>query len=128
MRNAMKAFAVAAACLLPAGAAWADECDIELGKKQFRKCRACHKLDDGKNVIGPHLFGIVDRDVAGVSGFKYSTAMKEYGSGDEVWDTARLERYLTKPKTEVPGTKMVFAGFKKEDQRAAVICYLATNK
>ena len=52
---------------------------VKTGEKQFRKCKACHKLEDGKNGVGPHLAGIVGRGVADVDGYKYSSAMAAYG-------------------------------------------------
>ena len=112
------------ALLAPAGAALAAECDLKLGEKMYKRCKACHKLEDGKNGVGPHLFGIIDRAVAGVEGYKYSKGMQAYAEGGAVWDVARLDAFLIKPKNEVKGTKMSFAGLKKEEQRAALICYL----
>ena len=119
---------VAALVMMGAGGAMAADCDLALGEKSFRACKACHKLEDGKNGVGPHLFGIVDRPVAAVDGFKYSKAMVGYAEGGTVWDTERLDRYLLKPKAEVKGTKMAYGGLKKDDRRAALICYLAENK
>jgi len=126
MMKATKFLAVALAGVLTAGAALAD-CDLAEGEKQFKKCKACHKLEDGANGVGPNLFGIVGRQVASVEGFKYSGAMTEFGAG-KVWDAELLDQFLAKPKDLVNGTKMSFAGFKKEDQREAVVCYLATVK
>lgn len=109
----------------------ADECTDELvkmGEKQYRKCKACHKLEDGKNGVGPHLYSVVGRGVGGVDGYKYSKAMAEFGAdGDKVWDAALLDAYLTKPKKLVKGTKMAFAGIRKEKDRVALICYLEKN-
>ena len=110
------------------GLAQAADCDVALGEKMYKRCKACHKLEDGAKGIGPHLFGITDRPVAGVEGYKYSKGMLAYAEGGAVWDDARMDAFLTKPKKEVKGTKMSFAGIKKEDQRAALICYLAQNQ
>ncbi len=120
--------ALAALVMMGAGAAVAAECDMKLGEKTFKACKACHKLEDGKNGVGPHLFGIVDRPVASIDGFKYSKALTAYAEGGAVWDAARLDAFITKPKNEVKGTKMAYGGQKKEDRRAALICYLATIK
>ncbi len=125
MKNAL--VAGLAVLALSAGAASAG--DVAKGEKVFKRCKACHKVEDGKNGVGPHLFGIVGRAVATVDGYKYSKGMTEYASGDGVvWDAARLDAYLTKPKAEVKGTKMAFAGLKKEAQRADLIAYLETLK
>ena len=102
---------------LPASAA-----DAEKGAKVFKKCKACHTLNEGgKKRVGPNLFGMFGRTSGTVEGFKYSTAMKEAAI---VWDEETLDAYLTKPKAYVPKGKMAFPGLKKEDQRADVIEYL----
>ncbi len=95
--------------------------DIEAGAKVFKKCAACHKLEDGENVVGPYLHGVVGRPVASAEGFKYSDAMKELG-GD--WTPERLAEFLTKPRDFAPGTSMSFAGLRKEADRTNVIAYL----
>lgn len=127
MKNVMSGLAAVLAVGLFAGSAMAEG-DVKKGEKVFKRCKACHKVEEGKNGVGPHLFGIVDRDVASVEGYKYSKGMEAYGGGDEIWDAARLDAYLTKPKKEVKGTKMAFAGLKKEKQRADLIAYLETLK
>ena len=127
MKKVLSGLAAVVAVGLFAGSAMAEG-DVKKGEKVFKRCKACHKVEDGKNGVGPHMFGVVGRDVAGVDGYKYSKAMVEYGSGDEVWDADRLTRYLAKPKKEVKGTKMAFAGLKKEQQIADLIAYLDTIK
>ncbi len=102
------------------------EGDPAKGEKVFKKCQACHTIEEGgKNKIGPNLFGVVGREAAKVEGFKYSSAMADSGL---TWDEATLDQYLTKPRSFLKGTKMSFAGIKKEDQRADLIAYLATFK
>ncbi len=110
------AFAIA----LAGGSALADG-DATAGKKVFNKCKACHALEAGKKKIGPSLHGVFGRKAGSVDGFKYSKAMKV---SDIVWDEESLEKFLAKPKTFLPGTKMVFAGLKKDDQRENLIAYL----
>ncbi len=104
----------------------ADPALIEAGEKVFKKCAACHKVGEGaKNATGPMLNGIVGRTIGTVEGFKYSATMAEMGAAGAVWDEASLHAFLESPKAFVKGTKMSFAGLKKEEDRAAVIAYLA---
>jgi cytochrome c len=96
--------------------------DPALGEKVFKKCKACHVVDSDKNKTGPHLVNIMGRQAGSVEGFtKYSKAIKESGI---VWDEATLDGFLEKPKAYLKGTRMAFAGLKKEEDRADVIAYL----
>lgn len=96
--------------------------DLEAGKKVFKKCKSCHTLEKGaSHKVGPNLWGVLGRDVATHDGFKYSKAMKNYAG---VWSAERLVKFLTKPKSEIKGTKMSFGGLKKEADRANIIAYL----
>ena len=104
-----------------AGAAMAAG-DVDKGAKLYKRCKACHTLDEGgKNKVGPNLFGIFGREAGTLEGFKFSKAMK---ASDMVWDEATLDQFLTKPKKFIPKTKMGFPGLKKENQRADIIAYL----
>lgn len=116
--------AMVAAVALAAGTARADG-DPALGKTQFNKCAACHSIKPGENKIGPSLHGIVGRPAHSVEGFSYSEPMKNY---NVTWDPATLDHYLADPRGTVPGTKMIFVGLKKEDERANLIAYLETLK
>jgi len=97
--------------------------DVAAGEKLFKKCKACHKLDEGANATGPSLFGIVGRDVGKAEGFGYSGTMADLGGA---WTPERISEFLIKPKDMVPGTKMSYAGMKKVTDRANLIAYLAT--
>ena len=108
--------------LTAAGIARAVEAgDPALGKKVFAKCQACHSLEAGKNKVGPTLHGLIGRASASEADFNYSDAMK---NAHVTWDPATLDKYLTKPKEMVPGTKMTFPGLPKEKDRADLISYL----
>lgn len=98
--------------------------DIEKGKKTWSKCKACHKLEDGKNGTGPYLYGLVGRPIASIAGFGYSDALA--GMGDKTWTTDELNAWLENPKAYAPGNKMSFKGLKKETDRANLIAYLQT--
>ena len=102
-------------------AALMEVADVSKGAKVWGKCKACHKLEDGANATGPHLYAIVDREVASVSGYNYSGALVKVA---EVWGIDSLNGFLENPKTYAPGTKMGFAGLKKPDDRANLIAYL----
>ena len=106
----------------PAAASSADPELIELGSNIFKKCKACHSVEEGKNGTGPHLAGILDRPIGGVEGFKYSKDMAEAGG---IWDDATLRAFLTKPKDVFPKTKMSFAGL-KEQELDAMLAYLSS--
>jgi cytochrome c len=110
-----------------AAAPAADPALVEVGKKVFKKCAACHKVGEGaKNASGPMLNGIVGMPAGAVEGFKYSPAIIDAGAGGMVWDAATLDAYLADPKGFIPKNKMSFAGLKKPEDRAAVIAYLST--
>jgi cytochrome c len=97
------------------------EGDQVQGEKVFTKCQICHALQAGKNKIGPSLHGLIGRPSASVEDFSYSDAMK---NAHVIWNEATLDKYLTDPKAMVPGTKMLFPGLPKAEDRANLIAYL----
>ena len=99
--------------------------EISHGEKVFKKCAACHSIaKGGKNNIGPALYNVVGRKVGAVSDYKYSKALSGY---DKEWTFEELNGYLIKPAKWIKGTKMAFAGLRKEKDRASVIKYLNQN-
>ncbi len=118
-------FALAAvfAATFSAGAV-AAEGDVEAGMKVYKKCKACHVVEEEKNRVGPHLVKIIDRAVGSVDGYKYSKAMAAKGEEGLVWTVENLDAYLTKPKDFIPKTKMAFPGLKKPEDRVNLIAYL----
>ncbi len=119
--SALQRFAMIAAILsASATVAFADG-DAEKGAKVFKKCKACHSIEVGKNKVGPSLAGVVGRKAGTLEGYNYSAGMKDYGA---TWDEKTLDTYLTKPKAVVPKTKMIFAGLRKEKDRANLIAFL----
>lgn len=95
--------------------------DPAKGASVFKKCQACHKVEDGVNGTGPSLYGVVGRQVGTEAGFTYSDAMASHGG---TWTPEELSHFLQKPSDFVPGTKMSFAGLPKVQDRANVIAYL----
>jgi len=95
--------------------------DAAAGEKLFKKCKSCHVVSKEQNKTGPHLVGIIGRPAASVESYKkYSNAMKDSGI---VWDADTLSAYLENPKKYLKGTKMAFAGLKKQADRDNIIAY-----
>src|SRR3990172_2488840 len=92
-------FALTLGAVLGAGAALADG-DAAKGETVFKKCKACHTLEAGKNRVGPSLAGLFGRAAGTVEGFKYSDAMMASGI---TWDEDSLKNYITDPKKAIPG-------------------------
>jgi len=96
--------------------------DAGKGEKVFSKCKACHKLD-GTDGTGPHLDGVVDRDIGSVGGFGYSEVLTTLAGN---WTPEALDAFLENPKSYAKGTKMSFAGLSKVDDRANLVAYLTS--
>lgn len=100
--------------------------DVAAGEKQWAKCRACHALD-GSDGVGPHLNGVVGRDVASIAGFNYSGAMSDHAGEVPVWDVEAIQHFIENPRGVVSGTAMSFGGLKKPEDRANVIAYIESQ-
>ena len=99
--------------------------DVVHGEKVFKKCAACHSIvKGGKNAIGPALYNVVGRKVGSIEDYKYSKALGVY---DKNWTFEELNGFLIKPAKWIKGTKMAYAGLRKEKDRASVIKYLNEN-
>ena len=99
--------------------------DATSGEKIFKKCAACHSIiKGGKNKIGPALYNVVGRQVGKVDDYKYSKALAGY---DKSWTLEELNGFLLKPAKWIRGTKMAYAGLRKEKDRASVIKFLNQN-
>jgi len=95
------------------------------GAKVFKKCAACHSINEGgSNKIGPALWGVLGRPAGSIPDYKYSKAMAAHGKN---WSFEEMNGFLIKPKDWIKGTKMSFAGLKNAKERAAVILYLNEN-
>ena len=96
--------------------------DLAHGEKVFKKCSACHMIAaGGKNMIGPNLWSVLGRETGSVSDYKYSKALIAYG---KAWTFEEMNGFLIKPSAHIKGTKMAFAGLKKEKDRASVILFM----
>jgi cytochrome c len=117
----MKALIAAAGLLaLSAGASLAQ--DATAGARVFNQCRACHQVGEtAKNLIGPKLNGLFGRPAGSIEGFNYSPANKNSGI---TWSDDVFAEYIRDPKAKMPGTKMVYAGLKNEQQVADLTAFL----
>ena len=111
---ALLAFAFAA------GSAQAQ--DVAAGEKSWNKCRACHQVGEtAKNGVGPQLNGLFGRHSGAVEGYSYSAANKNSGI---TWDEAVFAEYIKDPRAKIPGTKMVFAGIKNDQEIKDLTAFL----
>lgn len=98
------------------------DASAEQGERIFRQCQTCHTIEQGgKNATGPNLYGVVGASKASHEGFNYSSAMTSTGG---TWGYEELNAFLANPRGYVSGTKMSFAGLRRDTDRAKVIQYL----
>ena len=98
---------------------------VEHGQKVFKKCSACHSIKKGgRNNIGPALYNVLGRNMGALEDYKYSKALIAFGKD---WTFNEMNSFLIKPTSYIKGTKMAFAGLKKEKDRASVILYMNAN-
>ena len=115
--------ALAAFGVVLASAGFAHAQDVAAGKTSFNKCMACHAIGEGaKNKVGPELNGLDGRKSGTAEGYSYTEANKNSGI---TWNEAQFKDYIKNPKAKIPGTKMAFAGIKKEDEANNLWAFLA---
>jgi cytochrome c len=113
---------VLAAIALAASTAAASAQDVAAGEQSFKKCLPCHSVGPGaKNKVGPELNGLDGRKAGTAEGFNYTEANKNSGI---TWDEATFKEYIKDPRAKIPGTKMVFAGIKNEEEVNNLWAYL----
>jgi cytochrome c len=97
--------------------------DITKGAKLFKaKCAQCHTLEaGGSSKQGPALYGVMGRTAGAIGGFQYSSQLAD---SKVVWNDEALSLFMINPKKYIPGTKMVFAGLKKENERNDIIAFI----
>jgi cytochrome c len=121
MKNTLRTLVIAAATAAACSAALAQ--DVAAGKSSFNKCLACHAIGEGaKNKVGPELNGLDGRKSGTVEGYSYTAANKDSGI---TWNEATFKEYIKDPKAKIPGTKMAFAGIKKETEVNDLWAFLA---
>ena len=83
-------------------------------------------MREGDNRLGPNLNKVVGRKAGSISGYNYSSAMKET---DFVWDEAKLDRFIANPDEVVPGHNMKpYGGLASKEERTKIIAFLAESK
>lgn len=117
-------FLIATAAALPmiafAGAASAQ--DAEAGQRVYNQCRACHMVgENARHTVGPQLNGLFGRKAGEIEGYNFSSAFDDL---DKVWDEENFAEYIRDPREVTPGTRMVFAGLKNDQQIADLTAYL----
>lgn len=121
MRNIALAAAAATLFLLP-GIQAAQAGDPAAGQRVFNQCRACHQVgENARNGVGPQLNGLFGREAGSLEDYNYSAA---FDNLDKVWDHENFAVYIRNPRQVTPGTKMVFAGLRNEQQITDLIAYL----
>src|ERR1043165_4313901 len=117
----MQKIALTAAVIIASGASALAQ-DLAAGENSFKKCLPCHSVgEDAKNKVGPVLNGLEGRKSGTIEGYNYTEANKNSGIS---WDEKAFAEYITDPRAKIPGTKMVFAGIKSENEKAALWAYL----
>lgn len=95
--------------------------DAAKGEGEWKACRSCHKVEDGANGTGPHLYGVVGRAVGGVDGYGYSGNLVKVA---QTWGPEELNAFLENPRAYAPGTKMSYNGMRDIEDRANLIAWL----
>ena len=114
--------AVLAVIALVASTAAASAQDVAAGEQSFKKCLPCHSVGEGaKNKVGPELNGLDGRKSGNAEGFNYTEANKNSGI---TWSESVFKEYIKDPRAKIPGTKMVFAGIKNEEEVNNLWAYL----
>ncbi len=138
MKKTLGTLIFGAGAMLATGAI-ADGHVAEGEKLTAKRCKACHMIVDGDNVIlkggkvGPNLWGVIGRAAGAEEGFKYSKSLAAAGEKGLIWDEEQLAAYIGDPKKYLrtylddkkAKSKMTFK-LKKDDQRNAVAAYLAS--
>ena len=100
-------------------------CTPAQGAVVFKKCAACHVADGPKHGVGPSLAGVVGRRSASAPGFTFSPALRALSTS---WTAGNLDQFIESPQRFATGTRMAFSGLRNAQERADLICFLATKR
>ena len=94
------------------------------GAEIYRACVACHTLTpDQGNRAGPSLAGLFGRRIASLPGYNFSEPLKKL---DIVWTPETVSKlFEIGPTAYTPGTKMPEQVIASEDDRKALVHFLA---
>jgi cytochrome c2 len=121
-RQAFAVLAIAACTVAPA---FAQDQAIEEGERLYQRlCATCHSLEEGRNLVGPSLHDIVGREAGVIDGVRYSSAMQD---ADITWVPEEIKAFIEAPREYLPGTRMAFTGVRDEEDREAIVAYLASE-
>jgi cytochrome c len=119
MRLGLSTIAFAVACAVQAHA---QEGDPTRGQRAYRACAACHSLEPNRNMTGPSLAELWNRQAGGLASFRrYSPALKSSGV---IWQEQTLHEWLKDPKAFIPGNHMTFPGIKDAQARSDLLVFL----
>jgi cytochrome c len=98
--------------------------DATRGANTAKLCMSCHTFEQGgANRVGPNLWAVVGRPIAGHGGFAFSPALSSHGGE---WSYEELDKYLASPSRAIPGNKMAFNGIRNPKDRANLLAYLGS--
>lgn len=113
---------VIASVVIVASIGSASAQDLAAGENSFKKCLPCHSVGEGaKNKVGPVQNGLDGRKSGTIEGYNYTEANK---NSNIIWNEDTFREYIKDPRAKIPGTKMVFAGIKNENEITNLWAYL----
>ncbi|WP_205859817.1 c-type cytochrome [Cochlodiniinecator piscidefendens] len=111
--------------------------DPEAGEGLFRRCKSCHAIENGDDVIvrggrtGPNLYGVIGRAAGTVDGFNYSDDLAAAGAAGLIWTEENLAEYATDPRAFLrtyldDGSARTAMSFRLRNGGEDVAAYLAS--
>jgi cytochrome c len=96
--------------------------DAVRGEAFFRRCIACHSVEQGGPAsVGPNLWGVMGGPIGQRPGYVFSADLSSRGG---TWDWEAANLFLRDPRAFAPRTRMTFAGVRNPQDRADVMLWL----